>query len=200
MPWIDIGGGTHDRRRTPRLCRLRAAISAPAGLRACQSLDPGPVPGVCIGDAAGKGGAMILSFSVFREKIENGEKCQTIRKYSPGQYQRFLNCWKKRETTGRYNLFWHNPRNGGTRIKDAIPSDIPFIIQFCQHESFVGKDNRFRYVIDSIINTETGESIPSYTLAQMDGFDDSIQMWDWFEKEHGKEMYQSKFMVIRWLP
>ncbi|MDD4137942.1 MAG: hypothetical protein PHT99_08650, partial [Methanoregula sp.] len=73
---------------------------------------------------------MILSFSVFREKIEGGEKCQTIRKYSPGQYRKFLNTWKKRETTGRYNLFWHNPRNGGTRIKDVVPSDRPFLISF----------------------------------------------------------------------
>ncbi|MDD5348507.1 MAG: hypothetical protein PHT59_07830, partial [Candidatus Omnitrophica bacterium] len=66
---------------------------------------------------------MILTFKVFREKIESGDKTQTIRKYSPEQYQRLLNCWKLRETTGRYNLFWHNPRNGGVRIKDVIPSD-----------------------------------------------------------------------------
>jgi hypothetical protein len=144
---------------------------------------------------------MLLPFSVFREKIESGEKCQTIRKYSPGQYQRFLNCWKKRETTGRYNLFWHNPRNGGVRIKDVVPSEKPFLIQFCQHDSFVGKKNQFRRVMNSIINTETGEEIPMFPLAKLDGFDDDFQMWDWFRAEYGiYGMLHETFMVIRWLP
>jgi hypothetical protein len=136
---------------------------------------------------------MILSFSVFKEKIESGEKCQTIRKFSPGQYNRFLNCWKKRETTGRYNLFWHNPRNGGTRIKDAIPTDMPFLITFCggsyaPHLKIIGYSEY--------------DTNPDYLLevAKRDGFNTSSEMWDWFEKEYGHEMYQSKFMVLRWHP
>ncbi len=137
---------------------------------------------------------MILSFSVFREKIENGEKCQTIRKYSPAQYKRFINCWKKRETTGRYNLFWHNPRNGGTRIRDAIPSDKPFLINFIG-----GNCPPFIRTVQPLLpmadNTGWHEEI-----AKLDGFSNSAEMWDWFENEYGHKMYQERFMVIRWLP
>jgi len=134
---------------------------------------------------------MILSFSVFKEKIENGEKCQTIRKYSEGQYKRFLNCWNKRETTGRYNLFWRNPRNGGTRIKDVVPTDRPFLI------TFVGGDHPPHI---RIFGYSEYDSNPDYLndLAKRDGFSSSGEMWNWFEKEYGKEMYQSKFMVLRW--
>ncbi len=144
---------------------------------------------------------MIISFSVFKEKIESGEKHQTTRKYSETQYQRYLSCWRKRNTTGRYNLFWHNPRNGGTRIKDVVPSEKPFPIQFCQHDSFVGKNNQFRRVINSIINAETGEEIPMFPLAKLDGFDDDFKMWDWFKEEYGPvAMLKETFIVIRWNP
>ena len=147
------------------------------------------------------GAGMILSFSGFREKIESGEKCQSIRKYSPGQYRKFLNCWEKRNTTGRYNLFWHNPRNGGTRIKDVIPSDRPFLIQFRQSDLFVGKDNRFKNVVNSIVHLETGELLPLFKLAKDDGFEDDFKMWDWFREEYGNyQLFQEKFMVLRWLP
>ena len=141
---------------------------------------------------------MILSFSVFREKIESGDKCQTIRKYSEGQYKRFLNCWNKRETTGRYNLFWRNPRNGGTRIKDVTPTEKPFLIQFCQHDSFVGKSNQFKRVINSIINSDTGEPVPLFKLARDDGFEDDYEMWDWFYQEYYERLFTERFMVLRW--
>lgn len=136
---------------------------------------------------------MIISFSVFREKIESGEKCQTIRKYSPVQYKRFINCWKKRDSDGRYNLFWHNPRNGGTRIKDVTPSDRPFLITFNggDHWPFIRTVSKLKQARNPVLHDE---------IAKMDGFDTSGQMWKWFEKEYGKDMYQKKFMVIRWWP
>ena len=139
---------------------------------------------------------MIISFSVFKEKIENGEKCQTIRKYSPGQYQRFLNCWKKRETTGRYNLFWHNPRNGGQRIKDVVPSDKPQVIFF---EQVNGRINVWPSGgSDYEVLFPNGESANS--LAQRDGFKDYNEMMGWFQKEYGNKLLSDVFMVIRWQP
>jgi hypothetical protein len=136
---------------------------------------------------------MILSFSVFRDKIESGEKCQSIRKYSPGQYQKFLNCWKKRETTGRYNLFWRNPRNGGIRIRDAIPADRPFLI------TFSGGD--YPPCVRTVSKLQQANN-PQFheEIAKRDGFSTSGNMFAWFESQYGHEMYQSKFMVIRWLP
>ena len=52
---------------------------------------------------------MIISFSVFKEKILDGTKTQTIRRYSEFQYKRFCNAKK-------YQLYWGNPRNGGMPI------------------------------------------------------------------------------------
>lgn len=137
---------------------------------------------------------MIISFSVFKDKIESGEKKQTIRKYSPGQYQRILNCWKKRETTGKYNLFWHNPRNGGTRIKDVTPLDRPYLISF----------NRSCGQMNVHLLTANGMGRATYSaailedLAKDDGFNSASEMWKWFEENYGKDMFQSKFIVIRW--
>ena len=140
---------------------------------------------------------MILSFSIFRDKIESGEKRQTIRKYSPGQYQRFLNCWNKRGTTGRYNLFWHNPRNGGTRIKDVIPSERPFLISFNRS---CGQMNVHVIKFGGLDQSQYYQNCILSDLAKLDGFKNASDMWGWFEKEYSSKMYQEKFMVIRWLP
>jgi hypothetical protein len=139
---------------------------------------------------------MILSFSVFREKIESGEKCQTIRKYSPVQYKRFLNCWKKRETNGRYNLFWHNPRNGGTRIRDVVPSDEPQCIFFERVNRYINVWPSGGSDYDTLF--PNGESANS--LAQRDGFKDYKEMTEWFYREHGNALFSGAFMVIRWRP
>jgi len=141
---------------------------------------------------------MIISFSVFKEKIENGEKCQTIRKYSAAQYRRYLNCWKKRETTGRYNLFWHNPRNGGQRIKDVVPADRPYLISF--HRSY-GKMNVNILTKDGLEQGKDYFRDSKFILSDLakdDGFKNASEMWQWFEEHYGKDMFQSKFIVIRW--
>lgn len=143
---------------------------------------------------------MILSFSVFKEKIESGEKCQTIRKYSASQYRRFVNCWKKRDSDGRYNLFWHNPRNGGVRIKDVTPSDRPYLISF--HRSY-GRMN-----VNILTKNGMRQGRDYYRdsthilsdLAKYDGFRNASEMWAWFEREYGHLMFQSKFIVLRWWP
>jgi len=142
---------------------------------------------------------MIISFSVFKEEIETRQKCQTIRKYSAAQYRRYLNCWKKRETTGRYNLFWHNPRNGGKRIMDAVPSDRPFLVSF--------SNSYGRPTIHFIRMNTLKESRESYyqnflileEIARRDGFKNMSEMWNWFRQAYGKEMFQSKFIIVRWL-
>jgi hypothetical protein len=137
---------------------------------------------------------MILSFSVFKDKLESGEKRQTIRKYSEGQYKRFLNCWSRRETTGRYNLFWRNPRNGGIRIKDVVPSDKPSLMYF---EQINGNILCWPYHQDDMeVIFPKGESVNA--LAQRDGFKDYKEMSEWFLKEYGRALFSGMFMVIRW--
>lgn len=142
---------------------------------------------------------MILSFSVFKEKIESGEKKQTIRKYSAKQYQRFLNTWKKRETTGRYNLYWHNPRNGGVKIKDVVPSDKPYLISFNRSYGRMNVNILTKNGLEQGRDYFRDSSAILSDLAKDDGFKYASEMWQWFEKEYGHVMFQSKFIVIRWL-
>lgn len=136
---------------------------------------------------------MILTFKVFREKIESGEKTQTIRKFSPEQYRRFLNCYEKANSTGRYNLFWHNPRNGGVRIKDVVPSEAPVLIRF---------DPNHGVIIITRSNGDHKVATPEqrHDLARRDGFRDFPDMLAWFLDEYDTSLYQERFMVIRWLP
>ena len=140
-----------------------------------------------------EGKQMILSFSVFKEKIESGEKKQTIRKYSAKQYQRFLNTWKKRETTGRYNLYWHNPRNGGVKMKDVVPSDNPYCIRFDTEWGIVNTGYELghnEFVLDASEREQ---------LAKDDGFPNFVAMLGWFMHEYNESLYKEKFIVIRWL-
>jgi hypothetical protein len=134
---------------------------------------------------------MIISFSVFKEKIESGEKKQTIRKYSEKRYKQFCNAKK-------YQLYWGSPRNGGTLIKEVELERFPQIIRFMQRDSYVGIKRRFKRVLNCIIDEETGESVPMFSLAKADGFDNDFDMWDWFFEKYYDRMFSEKFMVIRW--
>lgn len=136
---------------------------------------------------------MILSFSAFKEKIEDGTKTQTIRRYSEFQYKRF--CHAK-----MYQLYWGNPRNGGTLIKEVEPAELPRIIRFMQLDHFVGKENRFHQIMNAILDEQSAGFIPLFPLAKADRFDDDFQMWDWFKGNYGENMFTKKFMVLRWKP
>lgn len=131
---------------------------------------------------------MIISFSVFREKIESGEKTQTIRRYSDFQFKRFTNATK-------YQLYWGNPRNGGQLIKEVEKAENPFIIVFnnSDHELNINilPRNGMKKAYDPNILLD---------FAKMDGFNSSREMFDWFYSHYGKDMYQKRFMVLRWKP
>jgi hypothetical protein len=113
---------------------------------------------------------MILSFSVFKEKILDGTKSQTIRPYNEFQWKRFCNAKK-------YQLYWHNPRNGGKLIKEVEPSEKPFIFSFWKEEP-----------------TDFIE------IAMRDGFETQLQMHAWFYHKYGEDMFTKKFMILRWKP
>lgn len=126
---------------------------------------------------------MILSFSVFKEKIEDGTKTQTIRRYSEFQYNRFCNAKK-------YQLYWHNPRNGGKLIKEVEAAEKPFTIYFhLMGIHFCPKKSPY---LDQ-------QNIAPDLFAP-DGFSNVPEMWDWFKNKYGDILYQKPFMVIRWKP
>jgi len=126
---------------------------------------------------------MILSFSVFREKILSGEKCQTIRKFTNKK-------WSMAKNARKYQLYWGNPRNGGTLIKEVNRSFDPFVIGFQQSDNpiFLYKDNY------------TLSSQSQHQLARNDGFTNVNEMVDWFHEHYGDSMYAERFIVFRWLP
>ena len=68
---------------------------------------------------------MILTFKVFLDKIKSGEKCHTIRPYNEKRYRMLCNAKK-------YQLYWHNPRNGGKLIKATEPDGAPIRIFFME--------------------------------------------------------------------
>jgi hypothetical protein len=111
---------------------------------------------------------MILTFSIFKEKILDGTKTQTIRPYSEFQWKRFCNAKK-------YQLYWHNPRNGGTLIKEVESDCIP--VRF----SFKSLDP------DTFIK-----------IAMNDGFETAGEMHSWFYHKYGEKMFTMEFMLLRW--
>lgn len=136
---------------------------------------------------------MILTFKVFLDKIKSGEKCQTIRPYNEKRYRMLCNAKK-------YQLYWHNPRNGGKLIKATEPDGAPIRIFFM--EPNYGND----YVtVHGSTLTDKGRLDALYPcdrdLAVADGFGSFAEMCEWFSNEYGKEMLRpNEFMIIRWKP
>lgn len=133
---------------------------------------------------------MIISFSVFKDKIESGEKKQTIRRYTEKRYKQFCNAKK-------YQLYWGNPRNRGTLIKEVEPSYKPQIIKYLRKDHFAGI-KQFKHKIIYIVDIETGIIVNPFVLAKEDGFENDIEMHDWFFNHYGVTMYDETFMVLRW--
>jgi len=129
---------------------------------------------------------VIISFSVFREKIESGEKCQTIRRYNDVRYYSMCNAKK-------YQLYWGQPRNGGTLIKEVTPTIAPFIIMFDQNPA-------------APIMQVNGSAITSLyptsqrQVAKDDGFESPEDLYKWFYEKYGDTLFSERFMVIRWSP
>lgn len=134
---------------------------------------------------------MILSFSVFKEKILDGTKTQTIRRYSEFQYKRFCNAKK-------YQLYWGNPRNGGELIREVVPSIVPQIVHFERiNDTTLLWPEDLYHGGDILFNDMHGDI---NTLAQLDGFKDHKEMFTWFYERYGADLLSKKFMVLRWYP
>jgi len=128
---------------------------------------------------------MIISFSVFREKIESGEKNQTIRKFNDLRYLSLCNAKK-------YQLYWQQPRNGGTLIKEVEPSIAPFVVMF---------DRNPAAPLIQVCETGLQSFYPTSQrqLAKNDGFDTPEDLFRWFYEKYGEDLFNQKFMVIRWM-
>jgi hypothetical protein len=136
---------------------------------------------------------MIISFSVFKEKILDGTKTQTIRRYSEFQYKRFCNAKK-------YQLYWGNPRNGGELIKEVEPSQKPFLIKFSSLLRDAPDMKGLEPETDIYSITYFKGGLLTKDVHQRDGFKTMMDMVDWFYKKYGEDMFNQKFMVLRWKP
>jgi hypothetical protein len=131
---------------------------------------------------------MILTFKVFKEKIESGDKSQTLRPYNEKQFKKLYNTYTNKKM---FQLYWHNPRNGGKLIKERPPSEMPFTIKFT-------KLYNGNIVIALTSNGKPIEDLE--TFAKRDGFSGIVELFTWFYNEYGDEMYEKVFMCVRWVP
>ena len=136
---------------------------------------------------------MILTFKVFLDKIKSGEKCQTIRPYNEKRYRMLCNAKK-------YQLYWHNPRNGGKLIRATEPDGAPIRIFFMEpnygndYVTVHGSTLTDRDRLDALYPCDRD-------LAVADGFGSFAEMCEWFSNEYGEEMMRpNEFMIIRWKP
>ncbi len=119
----------------------------------------------------------LLGFSVFKEKIQDGSKRQTIR--------------KKRKQPIKVGdtlyLYWHTRQKDCEKLGEAT----------CKEAFYVG----FNYGSLEVIAEEYEliDSMPQLDeFAKQDGFESYRAMWDWFSKTYPDAIYETCFQVIRW--
>jgi len=124
----------------------------------------------------------IISFSVFKEKIQNGTKKQTIRKLRkyPIKTDDLLYLWWKSRTPQRERLGY------------AACSE-----QFLVKMSIIDNGFNVYFHVWPVGKTEELSCEERAKLAELDGFDSITEMVEWFHKTHG-EMHEECFQVIRW--
>jgi hypothetical protein len=124
----------------------------------------------------------LISFSVFKEKIKDGTKKQTIRKLRKYPIKKYdlLYMWWKSRTPQREKL-------GLTTCTEEFLIKMSII------------DNGFNVYMSvwKVGETQELSCEERAELAELDGFDSITGMVEWFYKTHG-EMNQECFQVIRW--
>ena len=124
----------------------------------------------------------LLGFTIFREKILDGTKCQTIRKLRKHPVK----------LGEKLYLYWHLRQRDCERLRTETCIEH-FLINI-QSEYWVGRQ-RLR-----ILKFENGEWVPmgyreTLDIAVRDGFKDDVEMLLWFEAKHPLPQI---FEVIRW--
>jgi hypothetical protein len=137
---------------------------------------------------------MLLSFTVFKEKILDGTKVQTIRKYTDKK-------WKVAQNAQKYQLYWGNPRNGGTLIKEVERASEPVLIEFERPEIDQSNEGICKTIRIKMYMTKDGKyyTVDDYErIVKDDGFASAREFRDWFYEHYGEEMFKTKFIVFRW--
>jgi hypothetical protein len=127
----------------------------------------------------------LLSFTVFKDKILDGSKTQTIRKL------------RKRpiKQGDRLYLYWHCRQKDCEKIGEAICTDT-FLIQL-HREYWLGKSRLliFKFIGDKVIPHWQHPSIQEASeIIMRDGFKDADEMLQFFKRYPLPDVFQ----VIRW--
>jgi len=127
-----------------------------------------------------------ISFSVFKEKILDGTKKQTIRKYNEKRFQQLTNA-------KTYQLYWGNWRSNDKELLKEVESIQPIIIKFdvghgIINTGYLPGHNAF------VLSIEERDK-----LAQADGFTNYNELLEWFINKYGVvTTFNEKFIVVRW--
>ena len=133
----------------------------------------------------------IISFSVFKDKIQNGTKKQTIRKLRkyPIKVNDRLYLWWKSRTPQREKL-------GEPLCIEEFIISLQFEKDWLHSGVPIWRVDR-HYTTNK---TLTMMDFQVEELAQRDGFGNALEMFQWFAKNHGELDGNNKFQVIRWNP
>ncbi len=130
-----------------------------------------------------------ISFSVFKEKILDGTKTQTIRRYKPQRYEQL----KKK---GALQLYWKQ-RTKECELLMRVGLQELFIIKFTYRKEnfafYTYEDGAFHF-------DRYATPTESKEIITRDGFRNVRELFRWFFEHYGPEMNSTYFMVIRWMP
>ena len=132
-----------------------------------------------------------ISFSVFKDKILNSTKTQTIRPFNPKRYEQI-------KKIGKLQLYWKQRTKECRLLKEVELEDI-FVIAFTGKENYIGI-----YEVDGtdihFVRYATEEEVKE--IVRRDGFKNFLEMYNWFAKKYKSSEYSGLFgmyfMVIRW--
>lgn len=130
-----------------------------------------------------------IGFTVFKDKILNCEKTQTIRPYSRKRWVSILNNKK-------LQLYWKLRTKNTEFLREVTVTDL-FKIIFSTLYDDLGHECWTIYRFDGQKWREmTREEIEE--LARRDGFNSMYDMLLWFKDRYGDALWGKEFMVIRW--
>lgn len=133
-----------------------------------------------------------ISFSVFLDKIKNGEKTQTIRPYSDHRYEQLKKVLNKK---GHLQLYWKQRDKDGFLISYATLKEL---YRFYFRKDYIPQTDDYEYFTIVGLGADGRPFIDSdEELARRDGFNSFEEMVKWFRSRYG-ELDGREFIIIRW--
>jgi len=137
---------------------------------------------------------VVISFCVFKEKILNGEKTQTIRPYSQHR-------WNQLQSTGKLHLWWKVRSKEREFLKEVTLKQIFPLRLYAPKDvwNFYSEGTEIGQMFKWLRGVwEMVDEKEEWEIVQRDGFESINQFYQWFKEMYGKSINNMIFMVIRW--